>query len=466
VIAGGALAIAIVRPEDLRNPSLMTMVGAEVRVAPAPEQLKRQTYDIAVPEDKNRRPGPQRNAPPATRLVGPGTEVQKVLTGYAGGNLHPSLFGASASYGLGEIHLLAFDPTRAPAVDDPWVQGEMVELVRHAWDRRVFIVAPHGSAIGGFQVADDIRKYLDPNENSRWAIIVAAIFLCAYSGIVGPFNFGRAAKRGRPLRALRWVPVYAGISFSFIVMLGIGAKGWTGKARHLTLIESGAGMSKASARRFRGFYTSQSKNINVRASDSGSVLDIASETTNGSHRALMVDRDGLRMDGLATMPWETVVVREDGFASLGGGLSITQEGNDVVLTNRTARDLRAVLIVLPTARSSRKSMFIGRLKDGESKRASEGKELSGFTPWSTSVWGLTSYEFAEARDSLDGESKGLFDAWAAMGETSGRQVQWWPEDVPIVMAQMDGGEGGLADSGLRLDRDRVLLRVFGYGGVR
>jgi hypothetical protein len=35
----------------------------------------------------------------------------------------------------------------------------------------------------------------------------------------------------------------------------------------------------------------------------------------------------------------------------------------------------------------------------------------------------------------------------------------------VLIAQIEGGEGKTNDSGLRVDVDRVLLRVVGYGGV-
>src|SRR5204862_3194331 len=103
----------------------------------------------------------------------PSDPVAKTLTGYAGGNLHGSLYGASAAYGLGEVHLLAFDPTRKPGVDDPWVLTRIVDLARRAFDRRSSVVLPPGREDAGADLTP-VRKYLDPNEGARWAIGVAA----------------------------------------------------------------------------------------------------------------------------------------------------------------------------------------------------------------------------------------------------------------------------------------------------
>ena len=46
----------------------------------------------------------------------------------------------------------------------------------------------------------------------------------------------------------------------------------------------------------------------------------------------------------------------------------------------------------------------------------------------------------------------------------GGETEWWPADVPVLLAALDGGEGKLTDSGLGVDYDRVLLRVVGTGG--
>jgi hypothetical protein len=46
-----------------------------------------------------------------------------------------------------------------------------------------------------------------------------------------------------------------------------------------------------------------------------------------------------------------------------------------------------------------------------------------------------------------------------MGDSS-----WFPDGVPTLLSQLDGGEGTTSDSRLNLDSDRVLVRVVGFGG--
>ena len=467
ILTGGSLAVAVARPEDLRNQTLVALLGGEISPGPAPRQLSRTPADtLDPPTERDPSSGGTRRRPSARRVF-PGEDVDNGLSGYSGGNLRPTLYGAAASYGLGEVHILAFDPTQAPGVDDPWVKSRMADLLQHAWDRRRLITTPHGAAFADEYRMRNVFKVLDPNQSSRWAIIVAAVLLTAYSVIAGPVNFSRAAKRGKPLRALWFLPIVSLAVFLGVVLLGIAAKGWTGKARHLTMIEGAPGMSKAGACRYRGYFTSRSRNLSVRATDLSSVLDTALEPRAGAARSLQVDRDGVQLVDLSTMPWETLVIREDGFASLGAGVSVLRGPNgDITVTNRMARDLRAAVLITPAAvpGGPRNAFYFERIADGEKKAASEGKSVS-FAPWRTGSTRLDESDMVPIRSELERESSGLVAAWAALGQVSGRNVDWWPEDVPILLAQVDGGEGVTSDSGLRLDMDRVLIRLVGYGGV-
>ena len=67
-------------------------------------------------------------------------------------------------------------------------------------------------------------------------------------------------------------------------------------------------------------------------------------------------------------------------------------------------------------------------------------------------------------DAVEEHAKGAGSAWEALEALTGSDADWWPDDVPVLIAELDGGEGRTPDSGLRLDVDRVLLRVVGYGG--
>ncbi|HEY6560325.1 MAG TPA: hypothetical protein VI072_23740 [Polyangiaceae bacterium] len=468
VLAGGTLALVFTRPEDLRQPTVKTLIGGEVQRGPAPVELKRPALFL-IPPDATKTPSAAPSSPGYG--VGPGYQRKKLrpsddlvgeLAGFSGGNLRPSLWGASASYGLGEIHTLAFDLTREPFVSSEWVKLKMADLVRHAHHRQATLVLPHGQTPLNALQLDSIRRQIDPNENTRWTIAVSALLLLIYAVLAGPLNFYLAARQSKPLRALLHLPVYAAVTMLIIVVLGILGKGVEGRARRLTLVEAGAGMTRATATRFRGLFASSASELSVRASDSSSVLDVAG-AADDTFRVLTVERDFARLEALRAKPWQTVVVREDGFLSLGGGVSLIDSGGDLQITNRTARDLVGVLVKAP----GQDVAYFRRIRDGESVRFGSGEKLASSIGKSTVGAGASEHTFDAALFSgrLSEHVQGLGEAWQAFESYASGGVDWWPSDVPVLFAQLEGGEGKLSDSGLRVDVDRVLVRVIGYGGV-
>ena len=65
---------------------------------------------------------------------------------------------------------------------------------------------------------------------------------------------------------------------------------------------------------------------------------------------------------------------------------------------------------------------------------------------------------------LDRDAPGLAEAWGAVEDASTQTTDWFPDGIPSLIAQIDGGEGKVSDSGLRLETDRLLVRVVGFGG--
>jgi hypothetical protein len=381
------------------------------------------------------------------------------LVSYTGGNLRPSSWGSSASYGLGEVHLLAFDATREPHVSDAWVRLQILSLLQHSWDRRAHVAIPHAAVALDERRVQEVRRQLDPNQGARWAIAVAALLLLLYAVLAGPVNFYWAARKGRPLRALVHLPIWATAALLLVVLLGVGAKGVRGRARHVTLIEAGAGMERAAAVRFRGFYAASADRLTVRAFERGAVLDVAS-TDDDTQRTLVLDRDGARLEEFRAKPWKTVVVREDGFVSLAGGVSVLALPNgEIAIKNRAARDLVGALLKVP---GQAEPYYFSRIEDGKLVKQGEGRQLGGARLASPSCRGLCANEFAAE---LERAFPGLGTTWRALETLADHETDWWPPDVPVLVAQLDGGEGRTRDSGLLLDADRVLLRVVGHGGV-
>jgi hypothetical protein len=195
------------------------------------------------------------------------------------------------------------------------------------------------------------------------------------------------------------------------------------------------------------------------ASARGNVLDVAGDAEE-TGRHLVVDRDGARLTNLRGRPWEVVVVREDGFIGLGGGVSLLRAADgSVTIKNRLGRDLIGVVLMPAGTRGGR---FFARIKDGETVAEAVGQALPIVRG---GALGRTPLNLDPAKDRLDASVPGLSSAWAAIEAATTRNIDFWPEDVPVLLGQMDGGEGKLTDSGFPLEADRLLLRIVGEGGV-
>src|SRR5690606_19310015 len=67
---------------------------------------------------------------------------------------------------------------------------------------------------------------------------------------------------------------------------------------------------------------------------------------------------------------------------------------------------------------------------------------------------------------LNDASSGLTSAWTAVKDAVMIRKDWFPEDVPVLLAELEDGGDRDSDSGLGVDRSRVLVRIVGYGGTK
>jgi len=455
LLAGGTLAVIVTRPEDIRHPLMVSLLGDEARATAVHKQTTR--YLTLLSPSFAYRYGSSA-AQPVDKA--PSQKLSSSLRGYTGGNLRPSPYGASAPYGLGEVHLLAFDPQEPPAVDETWTHVRMLDMMRRANERLSSVLFRQG---GVHIVTDHIRTQLDPNEGSRWAIILSALLLCAYSVVAGPVNFVRWRKKGKPLYALITLPIASAIAFAAVVLVGVTAKGCSGRARHLTVIEAGAGMKVGTARRWRGFFVPSAQSLTVHAGSPASVLGVDMPTYSEQGKDhLLVDRSGLRLVRFQLRPWQTEVVREDGFAKLGEGIAISPSGaSEVSINNRSGRDLRGVVLWLPSG----ETRYRERIESGATIASTTFKKVRAFNRLGGGR-GLAYHALDpdDIRSELNAASKGLFKAWVATQRAIAWKRDWFPDDVPVLLAMLDGGEGQSEDTGLHIDSDRVLIRIVGFGG--
>jgi hypothetical protein len=484
VLAGGTLAVFPTRPEDLRAGPLTTLAGGKVTRAPVPAlmmTLPGAPRPPSAPPMPSSPSPPSRSIPPeegagatpigfylparttpfaAGTAAGPSATVRATLTGYSGGNLRPTEYGATAPYGLGQVHVLAFDPTSAAALEDAWVHGRLLDMIGDAWDRRSLLAMQNGNG-GGAGPLYAVNRALDPNEGFRPAVGIAAILLVLYSIAVGPVTFRRARKRGRPLDPLVWTPVASAACFALIVLIGLAAKGWSGRARHLALVEAGAGMSRGSVRRFRGFFASETRALRVRASEPTSVLELATWDSSGSTPVLRLDKEGASLENVTSLPWQTVVVSEDGFAELGGGVAVREQADgSVVVSNHTGRPLRNVIVWAPKTGAS----YFSTVDVGATVASTAGRRV--FTAASRGVataGGRAVHELDMS--AVRRSSEDMAAPWFAIRSAAGASTDWWPDDVPVVMGELRGGEGAKTDAGLRVESDVLLFRVIGEGGA-
>jgi|GEM_PF-485669 len=505
VLAGGTLAVIPARPEDLRTGVLTTLAGGPVTPAAAPPIMLTlpgavrpggggSPFLLPPPSTPPPMPSPTLapSVPPpppdpdagagATPIgyfvpvratpfagaapIGPSPALRARLVGFTGGHLVPTEYGATATYGLGQVHVLGFNPGIAPAIDDPWAHARLLDMIGDAWDRHAVLVFPHG---GGLQRASDlfeVHRALDPNENFRPALGIAAILLVLYAVASGPLLFRRARLRGRPLEPLVWAPVLSAGCFALIVVVGLAGKGWGGRARRLALVEAGAGMSRGTVRRFRAFFSSRTRSMRVRASEPDSVLDVVSSDSRDSRSAVLrIDKQGASLEDLTSLPWQTVVVGEDGFTDLGGGVAVhgTSDGT-VVVTNRTGRALCDVIVWAPDTEAT----WFARIDDGATVVSSAGRTLFTRTARSVATAGtrvVHELDTASWASALGGRAADdMVPWWSAMSSAAGPAVDWFPDDAPVVMGEIAGGEGITTDSGLRVDSDHLLFRIVGEGG--
>jgi len=255
------------------------------------------------------------------------------------------------------------------------------------------------------------------------------------------------------------------------VLAGLAVKGWRGRSRQIAIVETGAGFTRGAVRRYRGFFTSETRSLRIGATDSASVVDVVHfDTLSQQDSSLSVDRDGLSLDKITSLPWQTLVVREDGFADLKGPISVQKNDLGTVanatVTNHTGKTLIDVIVYVPLDGAR----YFSEVKDGASIDSSKGQFLFGASSRKATSAGTATVHMLDASNigyPLPKKDNDRVTAtWHLVETATDETVDWWPDDSPVVLAEMLDPDHPANDSGLRVESERMLMRVVGYGGTK
>ena len=176
-----------------------------------------------------------------------------------------------------------------------------------------------------------------------------------------------------------------------------------------------------------------------------------------------VDRDGFSLENITSLPWQTLVVRENGLFDLTGGVTITAPAPLAATTAEVKNDsggkLLDVLVYIP----GDGVRWFDSIPSGGKVTASAGKIVqSALARRAVSAGAMTVHPFdpvtiATMLAQKDGER--ITKTWTPITTVAGDAIDWWPDDEAVVLGELEGGEHLKNDNGLTVESDRLLLRV-------
>jgi len=429
VLAGGTIAIAVTREEDLRNDKLKALLGGEARMT---------------------------------------SESGAATASFTGANLtrgDVSKDGDDGDYvahGLGQVWLLRRDPWARTF--DPKSPRTIYGLWDQSRTRRAATISlPAGTGLR-WQDDDRVRKFLDPNHGFRPSLGIAAVLVVIYALLVGPLAFSRARKLGKPLAVLRATPLLALGLFVLLVGLGKLGKGFRGRARRLSVIEVAGGAHQGSATTFHAFYVADPNVVEVVAKRPVDMVHSVEPFAEGD--PIELDRGSIAVRAVRAHPWQTIVVAEEGARDVQGGITLEGNGPRLTLINKTAWTLEhLVLHPETTAGTPARSRYFAKVGPGETVVARDGLAVDRrirplpyhFVPGAGGGEPLIKQDdpSSDALDALDA----LVTAWAGASYPAGEAI---PYSSPVATAIVRAS--GDKISGLSVEREAILIRVVGLGG--
>ncbi len=500
VHAGGTLAVSISRPEDLRLGPLPTLLGGEIVTSRVSKEVLSPSSKTYVPpvedeglEEEEVAPTPAVDAgtgspkadsgaiedsedaaavpiaftpkatpakktvphhvPPSPKTPAktpvltspPSATIIASLVGYKAPKLRETRFGSTARVGLGQVHLLAFDPTAPGVIEESWTRTRMLELIGDATRVKVLdgpITRPwHANSV------DEVRKLLDPNEGFRPALLISTMLLVVYATLL-PFALFWARKRQRLFDGLLLVPFLSGATFFAIVAVSFISRGAQSRARRLSLVEVASGDEQGSIRRYRGFFSNRSSSLAIAAESPSAMLALANDDVIGGGE-LRKERDGLVLTGVPTAAWQTLIVREDDMFALKGGvrLKVERDGS-VTIENGTAFKLVDVLV----SAGGKGETYLQSIDARATASTKTGKKAG------SSAFGPTDFK-SYFSDAPPQRRNAVASRWQAFNVTSGGTALVTSPDRTILSAELVGADAVARDGDLRVDEVHTHIRV-------
>ena len=423
ILAGGTLAIEMVREEDLRAKNLTTLLGGDAR------------------------------------LTGPSGLTQT----FAGGNLQKgSAIGSGdegdyAPYGLGDVWMLRRDPwARTP---DPQSARDVYALWSRAKARRANLMSiPFGR---GLQWIDDdrVRAFLDPNQGFRPALGIAALLVVVYAFLVGPIAFARARKLGKPLSVLRMTPLFALMLFAILVGIGKIGKGVRGRVRKLEMVDVAGGSTRGAVTAFHAFYVGDPTAIEL--STTHPIDGVHMVEPNGEYAPIDLDRNAIVVRGVRSHPWQTVVIAEEGARDVEGGVVLEGSGVHLTLINNTPWTLEHVILHPEDPGVPARSRYFRTVGPGQTVVARDGLAVERrITPTALAGGDSPPPLSTQGTD----RTKQIFDAIDAFVSVWFTYGAGTPIPLHVPMATAIAHIASPNESGFSVDDDVVFLRVIGLGG--
>ncbi len=292
VRVGGGVLVFPRTPEDLHGPLLRSFTGAVEWT----EGFQFPDHELLVPPSAQGR----------GFVLPPGSS----------GRLEA--FGASFPWGFGRIFLASYDGAERPLAETIETRRLVTSVLRSPRNDPLFRFGGGDDSLqwGGTGSFHELRKALDPNESFRPALLLVGLVLLVYVFVVGPLNFRYVAKKNRPLLALVTTPAAALGFFLLLLAVGYIGKGTSMRYRAVSLFELTEGDAEGPERRYLGLFLTRSATFDMPSARRG----VTRLLEGGTHRLTVLHRgDETVLEGLQGTLWETLFVREETIASLGGG---------------------------------------------------------------------------------------------------------------------------------------------------